>query len=75
MMGVDYDTGGSGLLNLSAISEYRGHSYAIGGDSNAVTIANFVKQYSPDVKGASVLTHLASFCHGTTCGFPQTICT
>lgn len=74
MMGVDYDQG-SGLLNLSAISEYRGHSYAIGGDSNAITIANFIKQYNPDVKGASVLTHLASFCHGTTCGFPQTICT
>ncbi|KAI9477877.1 MAG: hypothetical protein EXX96DRAFT_229104 [Benjaminiella poitrasii] len=68
MMGVDYE--GSGALNLSLVSEYRGNSYAIGGDSGAVTLANFIKKYNPDVKGASVLSHVVSFCSADTCGFP-----
>ncbi|KAI9259803.1 SGNH hydrolase-type esterase domain-containing protein [Helicostylum pulchrum] len=71
MMGLDYEAG-SGALNLSLISEYRGNSYAIGGDTNAVTLANFMKKYNPTVKGASVLSHLASICHGPLCGFPIT---
>ena len=74
MMGVDYDTGGSGILNLSAVSEYRGNSWAIGGDASAVTLANFVKQYNPNVQGASILSHLVSFCSGNSCGFPSTLC-
>jgi hypothetical protein len=74
MMGVDYDVGGNGLLNFSAISEYRGNSYAIGGDTGALTLANFVKRYNPNVQGASVLSHLVSYCSGNTCGFPETIC-
>ncbi|KAI8087473.1 hypothetical protein BDF21DRAFT_486033 [Thamnidium elegans] len=73
MMGLDYEAG-TGALNLSLISEYRGNSYAIGGDTNAVTLANFMKKYNPDVQGASVLSHLASICHGPLCGFPITAC-
>lgn len=73
MMGLDYEAG-SGALNLSLISEYRGNSYAIGGDTNAVTLANFMKKYNPNVQGASVLSHLASICHGPLCGFPVTAC-
>lgn len=73
MMGLDYEAG-TGPLNLSLLTEYRGNSYAIGGDTNAVTIANFMKRYNPNVKGASVLSHLASFCHGTNCNFPLSAC-
>lgn len=72
MMGVDYE--GTGLLNLSTLLEYRGNSYGIGGDTGAITLANFIKRYNPQVQGASVLSHLASFCNGNTCGFPETIC-
>jgi phospholipase B1 len=72
MMGIDYD--GSGILNLSLISEYRGNSYAIGGDTNSVTIANFMKKYNPNVKGASVLSHLVSYCSGDLCTFPLSRC-
>lgn len=72
MMGIDYE--GAGIFNLSLVSEYRGNSYAIGGDTGAVTLSNFMKRYQPNVKGASVLSHLVSFCNGDTCGFPATIC-
>lgn len=60
--GVDYD--GTGLLNISAIMEYRGKSYAIGGDSGAVTLANFVKHYNSNVQGASLGYHPAELCYG-----------
>lgn len=72
MMGVDYE--GSGVVNLSLVSEYRGNSYAIGGDTDAVTLANFVKKYNPAVKGASLLRHLVSYCSGTLCTFPLSRC-
>lgn len=72
MMGIDYE--GSGILNLSLVSEYRGNSYAIGGDTGAVTLSNFIKRYQPNVQGASVLSHIVSFCQGDSCGFPETLC-
>ncbi|CAO0790875.1 unnamed protein product [Mucor circinelloides] len=71
MMGVDYE--GAGILNLSLVSEYRGNSYAIGGDTGAVTLSNFIKKYQPKVQGASILSHIVSFCQGDTCGFPATL--
>jgi phospholipase B1 len=55
MMGVDYE--GTGVLNLSAVTEYRGHSYAIGADSGAITLPNFMKRYNSKLQGGSVLTH------------------
>lgn len=72
MMGVDYE--GTGLLNLSTLLEFRGNSYGIGGDTGAITLANFVKRYNPNVQGASVLSHIASFCNADSCGFPATVC-
>lgn len=72
MMGVDYSR--SGLLNFSTLLEYRGSSYGIGGDTGAVTLGNFVKRYNSNVKGASVLSHLASICSGATCSFPTSVC-
>ncbi|KAI8888184.1 hypothetical protein K501DRAFT_173727 [Backusella circina FSU 941] len=70
MMGVDYS--GTGALNLSAITEYRGHSYAIGADSGAITLPNFMKKYNSKLQGGSILTHAASLCYGLLCGFPLT---
>jgi hypothetical protein len=74
MMGVDYNVGGTGALNLSLISEYRGNSYGIGVDTGAVTLGNFIKNFRPNVLGGSVLSHLVSFCEGTICGLPETLC-
>lgn len=72
MNGIDYE--GNGILNLSLVSEYRGNSYAIGGDTGAITLANFVKKYNPDVKGASVLSHIVSYCGGNNCKAPLSLC-
>lgn len=46
--GIDYEV--SGILNLSMISEYRGNSYVVGGDTGANTFPNFVKNYNTGVK-------------------------
>lgn len=72
MNGLDYE--GGGILNLSLVSEYRGNSYAIGGDTGAITLANFVKKYNPNVKGASVLSHIVSYCGGNNCKAPLSLC-
>ncbi|CDS07588.1 hypothetical protein LRAMOSA01537 [Lichtheimia ramosa] len=65
LMGIDED--GTGILNISAITEFRGHSWAIGGDNGAVTMANFVKRYSSSLQGPSVGSHLAEICNGLFC--------
>ncbi|CAO3607775.1 unnamed protein product [Cunninghamella echinulata] len=57
MMGVD------GPIDIDSLLEYRGHSYAIGADENAVTVANFMNHYQPIKKGPSVGTHLATTCN------------
>jgi phospholipase B1 len=44
--------------------EYRGQSWSIGGDPNATTLANFFKNYSPEVQGASVGVHTPEVCLG-----------
>ncbi|KAG1407602.1 hypothetical protein G6F60_002083 [Rhizopus arrhizus] len=71
MMGVNHGSDGTGILNVSSILEFRGNSYGIGGDTDAVTLANFIKHYSPKVKGASVLSHIMSFCSAKDCLFPK----
>ncbi|CAO3686249.1 hypothetical protein CU097_013354 [Rhizopus azygosporus] len=70
MMGINNGEGGTGILNFSSVMEFRGNSYGIGGDSGAVTLANFIKNYNPKVQGASTLSHLASLCYGTLCSPP-----
>ncbi|KAI9252093.1 hypothetical protein BY458DRAFT_589878 [Sporodiniella umbellata] len=67
MMGINNGKGGTGIFNFSAIMEFRGNSYAIGGDDGAVTIANFVKHYSPKLIGPSTSSHLTSICYGPLC--------
>ncbi|EIE79163.1 hypothetical protein RO3G_03868 [Rhizopus delemar RA 99-880] len=74
MMGVNNGEGGTGILNFSSVLEFRGSSYGIGGDTDAVTLANFAKHYNPKVYGASTLSHLASLCYGPLCIPPLSIC-
>ncbi|KAI9252091.1 hypothetical protein BY458DRAFT_463231 [Sporodiniella umbellata] len=74
MMGINNGKGGTGIFNFSAIMEFRGNSYAIGGDDGAVTIANFVKHYSPKLIGPSTSSHLTTFCYGPLCIPPFNIC-
>lgn len=74
MMGVNHGSDGTGILNVSSILEFRGNSYGIGGDTDAFTLANFIKHYSPKVKGASVLSHVMSFCSAKDCLFPKAFC-
>ncbi|CAG8601318.1 4500_t:CDS:2, partial [Cetraspora pellucida] len=47
--------------------EYRGVSYAMGGDTGAVSVANFFKYYSPELKGASLGYHHIEVCYGVLC--------
>ncbi|KAI8147359.1 hypothetical protein BJV82DRAFT_595202 [Fennellomyces sp. T-0311] len=63
MMGVDE----SKTVDLGSFYEYRGESYATGGDSNAVTLGKFVQHYSPLVSGTSLGKRLVSTCSGPTC--------
>ncbi|KAG2218696.1 hypothetical protein INT45_003963 [Circinella minor] len=60
--GINTDTGGTGLLNLSSITEFRGKSWGIGGDEGAVTLANFVKHYNSSLEGSAVGKHFVFFC-------------
>ncbi|KAG2222309.1 hypothetical protein INT45_001572 [Circinella minor] len=65
--GVNDGKGGSSILNISSITEYRGQSWGIGGDDNAITIGNFVNHYNSSVEGRSKGSHLATICHGGLC--------
>ncbi|EJD43613.1 hypothetical protein AURDEDRAFT_114662 [Auricularia subglabra TFB-10046 SS5] len=47
--------------------EWRGVSYASGGDEGALTIANLIKYYNPGVRGASVGHHPVELCFGLLC--------
>ncbi|CAO0790873.1 unnamed protein product [Mucor circinelloides] len=71
IMGVDDRV--FGARDISLVTEYRGDSYAIGGDPNAITIANFMKRFNPNLQGASVFSHLASVCKEGDCKFPDSV--
>jgi len=49
------------------LEEYRGQSWSIGGDSDAVTLANFFKYYNSSVQGASLSNHIVEVCMGPFC--------
>ncbi|KAI9496151.1 hypothetical protein BDB00DRAFT_810723 [Zychaea mexicana] len=51
MLGMNAEEEG---LDINSFSESRGESYAIGGNSDAVTLAKFIQHYSPTVRGASI---------------------
>ncbi|KAI9252815.1 GDSL lipase/esterase [Phascolomyces articulosus] len=60
--GINDGPGGTGILNLSAITEFRGKSWGIGGDDGAITLANFVKHYNSSLEGPAVGKHLVFLC-------------
>jgi len=49
------------------LNEYRGLSFNIGGDQNAITIANFLKSYNTQIQGASHGSHIVELCYGPLC--------
>lgn len=58
---------GPNILTIKSLDEYRGVSYGAGGDPGAVTVPNFIKRYSPALKGSSVAEHLVEICYGLIC--------
>ncbi|CAG8511946.1 324_t:CDS:2 [Funneliformis mosseae] len=54
-------------IDFHKLYENRGVSFVMGGDPGAVTIANFIKHYSPLLKGPSVGDHLFELCYGVIC--------
>ncbi|CAI2164337.1 9657_t:CDS:2 [Funneliformis geosporum] len=54
-------------IDFHKFDENRGVSFVMGGDPGAVTIANFIKYYSPLLKGPSVGDHLVELCYGIVC--------
>lgn len=58
---------GDSIINIKNLFENRGLSYGAGGDKGAVTVPNFLKKYSPKLKGASVGSHLVEVCYGPIC--------
>ncbi|KAG1227124.1 hypothetical protein G6F35_002683 [Rhizopus arrhizus] len=69
MMGVTTKEETPGVIefDFDFVREFRGNSYGIGGDTGAVTLANFIKHYSSNVSGASTSSHLVSLCYGPFC--------
>lgn len=55
------------MLEAQLINEYRGISFAMGGDPHSVTVPNFLRHYRADLVGASRGTHLVELCHGSWC--------
>lgn len=55
------------IINIKSLFEYRGVSYGAGGDSGAITVPNYIKKYSPKLKGPSVSQHLVEICYGPLC--------
>jgi len=64
----DSITAGFGIEGAKGLlSEFRGQSWAIGGDENATTLANFIKYFNPNVTGYSLGKHFVELCYGPLC--------
>jgi len=64
----DSITAAFGLRGMSGgFNEFRGQSWSIGGDSGAITVANYLKQFNPDIQGAAQGSHLVEVCYGIFC--------
>jgi len=64
----DSITAAFGLEGLAGgLNEFRGQSWSIGGDSGAVTLPNYLKQFSPAVQGMAMGSHLVELCYGVLC--------
>ena len=55
------------IIDISTLFEYRGISYGAGMDDGAITVPNFIKKYSPKLKGGSISQHLVEVCYGPLC--------
>ncbi len=47
--------------------EYRGANFALGGDSDVVTIPNMFRKFSPELVGDSKGNHSIEVCYGILC--------
>ncbi|KAI7848208.1 hypothetical protein BDC45DRAFT_450680 [Circinella umbellata] len=65
--GINDGKGGSGLLNVSSFTEYRGQSWGMGGDDGAITLANMVSHYNTSLEGRSQGSHIATICYADLC--------
>ena len=64
----DSITAGFGIDGFwGSFTENRGKSWAMGGDDNVTSIANFLRRYSPSIQGASVGTHWVEVCADEFC--------
>ncbi|KAG1178006.1 hypothetical protein G6F36_010732 [Rhizopus arrhizus] len=72
MMGINSEKK-TGMIDTKYVREFRGSSYVIGGDTGAITLANFIKHYNPNVYGASTSSHLATLCYGPFCIPPMSL--
>ncbi|KAI9318206.1 hypothetical protein BX666DRAFT_2105389 [Dichotomocladium elegans] len=64
LKGINDGPGGTSILNSSSITEYRGQSWTLGGDSGAISLGAHLRRYSPNILGLSVGSHLAELCYG-----------
>ncbi|KAI9322813.1 hypothetical protein BX666DRAFT_2148143 [Dichotomocladium elegans] len=55
------------MLNITAMHENRGHSWAMGGDDGAITFATMLKHHNPHVMGLSTGRHIPRICKGIHC--------
>lgn len=64
----DSITAGFGIDGFwGSFTEVRGASWAMGGNPNVSSIANFLKRYSPNIQGASLGTHWVEVCLDAFC--------
>jgi hypothetical protein len=59
------------IFSLPSILEYRGSSYAAGGDPSAITLPNIISHYTPLI-GASTGSHPPLTCIAGRCVHPET---
>ncbi len=57
------------IFSLPVTREYRGLSYPIGGDTDAITFPNILQHWSPNVKGMSTGHHPFLACIGGYCAW------
>ncbi|KAI8375198.1 hypothetical protein BD560DRAFT_327230 [Blakeslea trispora] len=53
-----------GFLSMNTLTEFRGESYIMGGDKDAITVANFMRKYNPRLIGPSIRNHILSYVKG-----------
>ncbi|KAI8098417.1 uncharacterized protein B0P05DRAFT_460347 [Gilbertella persicaria] len=54
-----------GFMNKNILTEFRGQNYMMGADEGAVSIANFIKHYSPFLVGPSSQSHPLGYVRGS----------